>query len=375
MLVADTAYYSLSHIRNRQHIKAGSGGAGGGSQKHGKRGEDVLLRVPLGTVAYREDGDGPAGEVVAEGDRLLLARGGRGGRGNKHFSTAVHKTPRFAEKGAPGEEVWYRLELRLLADVGLVGLPNAGKSTLLGASTMARPKVGDYAFTTLEPQLGIVDIDYERFVLVDIPGLVEGASEGVGLGDQFLRHVRRTRVLIHLVSGEVEDPGATVAMVNRELTAFDPDLAERPQILAVNKMDLPAVAERRAAIRAALAQFGSPVHCISAATGEGVTQLMKAALAAVRAAAIPELPASQATYRVFRPLEEARERVVRQGEGVFVLEGPAVPELVVAREVGRGELALIVRERLRRTGWRRVIERAGVKAGDRVVAGEVQVEW
>ncbi len=378
VLRADNSWYSLAHIRNRQHFKAVAGGSGTASLKHGGRGEDVIVGVPLGTVVYPEaTGDGePIDEVVSHGDTLVLAAGGRGGRGNKHFATSVNRTPRFAEKGGKGEEESFRLELRLLADVALVGFPNAGKSTLLASATPAKVKIAGYPFTTIEPQLGVVEIDYERFVLVDIPGLLEGAAQGVGLGDEFLRHIQRTRVLIHLVSGESEDPLRDVQAVDAELAAFDPQLMRRPHILAVNKIDLAQVRDRTAELRDALASLKRPLFFISASTGEGVPQLMRAAFQAVGHAEDPRLPEPrQESYRVFRPQGEGGERVLRREDGSYALAGSGVPTLVAARDVGKGELALIVRERLRRTNWRRTLERAGVKAGDRIQVGEVQVDW
>ncbi|MEK7215218.1 MAG: GTPase, partial [Chloroflexota bacterium] len=271
---------------------------------------------------------------------------------------------------------WFRLELRLLADVALIGFPNAGKSTLLASATPAMPKIADYPFTTIEPQLGVVEVDYQRLVLVDIPGLLEGAAQGVGLGDEFLRHIQRTKVLIHMVSGESEDPLKDVRAVDAELTAFDPRLAGRPQVVAVNKIDLPTVRERTAELRVALAPLKRPVFFISAQTGEGVSQLMRAAFAALDRAVDPSLPEPQREdYKVFRPLGEGAERVVRREDGAYELTGSGVPALVVPRDVAKGELALIMRERLRRTNWRRALERAGVRAGDRVLVGEVQVDW
>jgi len=297
VLVADRNLATLADQRLRRVARADAGAAGAGANKTGKSGADLLMRVPVGTIV-RDLEDGPDSEPIADltrdGDRCAVARGGRGGRGNTRFKTSTRQTPDFAEPGKPGEQRKLRLSLKLLADVGLIGFPNAGKSTLLGRVSSARPRVAAYPFTTLAPNLGVAEVGERRFVLADVPGLVEGASEGVGLGDRFLRHIERTRVLVHLVDVgtallEERDPLEAYAQIRAELGAYAGELCERRELVALSKIDL--VSERSAldAIESALAGGGSEVFRISAATGEGV-----AALLARTAAVLGELEAEEA---------------------------------------------------------------------------------
>lgn len=274
---ADPQLHTLMDFRYRTRFLAQRGGDGGSANRHGADGHDLLVRVPVGTVIR----DAETGEVLADlaeaGRRVVVARGGRGGRGNARFKSSVNQAPRRTEPGRPGEERWVTLELKLLADVGLVGLPNAGKSTLLSRLTRARPKVGDYPFTTLVPNLGVAEYRGETFVVADIPGLIEGAHEGLGLGHQFLRHIERTRVLIHVVdlSGAGDrDPLEAYRTVNRELSLHGAGLETRPQLVAANKVDLPEARDRLPSFREALEKEGVRVVPISAATGEGLEDLL-----------------------------------------------------------------------------------------------------
>ena len=336
----------------------------------------MIIIVPLGTVISGEGEDEPRAELLEQGERYILASGGKGGRGNKHFATSVNQTPRFAEAGLSGEEGRFRLELRMIADVGIIGLPNAGKSTLLAAASHAKPKIGSYAFTTLEAQLGVVQIGFETFLLADIPGLVPGAHEGVGLGDQFLRHISRNRMLLHLVSGESEHPVEDVNLVNSELESYDARVASLPQILVITKLDLPHVREREQEVRSQLGVFGNEVHAISGLTGEGVTELLAPTLRLLKQAQErPDIQPEREGFQVFRPQPRDAEReVIREGE-VFVLEGAHVPSLVLSHDVSGSEHASIVRERLRRTRWRNALEHAGIKPGDKVRVGEMEIVW
>jgi GTP-binding protein len=315
------------------------------------------------------------GEVTEAGHRLLVARAGKGGRGNKHFTTSVHQAPKFAEGGTKGEEMEIRLELRLLADAALVGLPNAGKSTLLSRASAARPRIGDYPFTTLEPQLGIVEAGWERFVLADMPGLIAGAAEGAGLGQEFLRHIQRTSVLLHVVDGQSDDLLRDIRQVEEEMQSFDPVLLEKPRLLVVNKIDIPAVRERREEHRRALKALHLPVYFVSAETGEGVDELSRDTLEVVKQArAVPGTGANAPEFQVFRPGEERGYQVRRMG-AKYVIEGTETPDLVVPRDISEWQYRSVLRERLRRTRWRRVLERAGVEPGDAVVVGGVEIEW
>ena len=236
---------TLSSFRYKPKFNADDGGKGSKSNMTGRSGEDLIIQVPPGTVVYNDETGEVLGDLVDPGQRLVIAEGGRGGRGNARFATSVRQAPRVGERGEPGQELDLRLELKLIADVGIIGVPNAGKSTLLAAVTNAKPKIASYPFTTLEPNLGVARIDDETdLILADIPGLIEGAHQGIGLGHEFLRHIQRTRVLIHLLDGSAEDPLLDFAQINSELALFDPALGDKPQIVAFNKMDLPDVRAR-----------------------------------------------------------------------------------------------------------------------------------
>lgn len=276
----DPGLTTLLDFKFQPLLKAGRGEHGRGKEQYGKRGADRVVRVPAGTIVRNADG----GEVIADlhepHERAIVAHGGRGGRGNMHFATSTNQAPRYAQPGTPGEDLQLRLELQLMADVGLVGYPNAGKSTLISKVSAARPRIADYPFTTLVPHLGVVRFDEEgSFVLADIPGLIEGAHRGLGLGHRFLRHLSRTSLLIHLIdlSGlSGRDPLADYETINRELEAFDAALAAKPQVVVANKLDLAEAREHFPDLKARLAARGIELHAISAATGEGVTALMRA---------------------------------------------------------------------------------------------------
>jgi GTP-binding protein len=269
---------TLIDYRYQQHFKAKNGRAGMGKDRHGANGEDIVMKVPVGTQIYEEDGDTLLADLAHVGDRAVLARGGNGGFGNAHFKSATNRAPRHANPGQPGEELTIRLRLKLIADAGIVGLPNAGKSTLLAAVSAAKPKIADYPFTTLHPQLGVVNVDGREFVLADIPGLIEGAHEGLGLGDRFLGHVERCRVLLHLVDGTGEHAGRAYDIVRGELEAYGEGLAGKPEIVALNKADALAPDQlRKQAARLERAAGKSPL-VLSGATGEGVPEAMRALL-------------------------------------------------------------------------------------------------
>ena len=278
-LEADPALTTLLDYHYQRHYQAERGQHGKGANRHGASGADLVLRVPVGTVVHDRDTGEDLGDLVAAGQRLLGARGARGGRGNARFATSTNRAPRRADLGRPGAERWLRLELKLLADVGVIGFPNAGKSTLVSRVSAARPKIGDYPFTTLAPSLGIVRVDAERsFVIADLPGLVPGASEGRGLGHQFLRHIERTRLLVHVLDLDPStgrDPLDDLAVINAELRAYSPELAGRSQVVVANKADLPETAPRQRQVQAWCAGHGAPCFVISAATGRGLADLMR----------------------------------------------------------------------------------------------------
>jgi GTPase len=278
-LVVDEGLSTLLDFRYRKEYQAPSGENGSNKDKYGRGGEDLVLRVPPGTEVHDEATGERLADLRSHGDRFVIAKGGRGGRGNIHFATPTDRAPRRAEPGLPGEERSVRLDLKLLADVGLLGFPNVGKSSLIARISAARPKIADYPFTTLVPNLGMVRLSGDRsFVVADIPGLIEGAHEGAGLGDRFLRHVERTRVLVHLLdasAGSDRAPLRDFDSINRELALFDPALAKRPQIVVLNKTDLPDVEAARRRIAASFARRKIKLHAVSAATGEGVPQLLE----------------------------------------------------------------------------------------------------
>ncbi len=279
-LEADPSLTTLLDYHYKRHYHAERGQHGEGSNRHGASGGDLVLKVPLGTVVADRDTGERLGDLTSAGQRILAVRGVRGGRGNARFATATNRAPRRADLGRPGAERWLHLELKLLADVGVIGFPNAGKSTLVSRVSAAKPKIADYPFTTLEPTLGIVRVDDERtFVIADLPGLIPGAAEGRGLGHQFLRHTERTRLLLHMLDLDPQtarDPLDDLHVINRELGAYSPALAERPQIVVANKADLSETQARREAIERHCAAHDLPFHVISAVTGAGLVDLVRA---------------------------------------------------------------------------------------------------
>jgi GTP-binding protein len=285
---------TLIDYRYHQHFKAGTGGHGMGRNRSGAAGPDQVLHVPVGTEVLEEDRETLIVDLDEAGARYCLASGGNGGFGNTHFKGPVNQAPRRANPGLPGEEKWIWLRLKLIADVGLVGLPNAGKSTLLAAVSAATPKIADYPFTTLTPNLGVVDLsEGERFVLADVPGLIEGASEGAGLGTRFLGHLERTSVLIHLIDATAEDPAEAWRTIRGELEAYGAGLEDKAEIVALNKADALTPEARAAAVRAVAASSGQTPRLISAVSGEGVTELLRAAWAEVRRPAAEAAPSEE----------------------------------------------------------------------------------
>jgi GTP-binding protein len=370
-LQADPQRTTLSEFRHRKRFAAEHGGNGAGQNCHGKAGGDLDIAVPCGTLVY-ERGNLLA-DLDAPGERICVARGGRGGLGNQHFATAVKQAPRFAQRGEPGEERELDVRLKLLADAGIVGAPNAGKSTLLAAVSAARPKIADYPFTTLEPQLGVVPIDIDaNFVLVDVPGLIEGASQGAGLGDQFLKHVERTRVLIHLIDGAAEPDVAVkqLQMIEHELRAWDPKLLELRRIVAVSKQDLPGAQATLAAVRKAA---GHGVHGISAATGAGVRELMGEVYNAVQAARA-QVDQRQAEV-VLRPRPKAADAtvLVKKEGRAFRVTGRTIERVAAMTDLASDEGQVYFQRALTRTGARGQLERAGAKPGDRVRVGDAEI--
>jgi GTP-binding protein len=382
VLVCDDSLRDLQSFKRRAHHKAARGRHGEGALRHGRDGDDLVVRVPPGTQVTGLDG--ALHDLVVPGRRAVVARGGPGGRGNKRFAGPVHQAPRFAERGLPGDEGWIELRLKLLADVGLVGLPNAGKSSLLARLTRAAPKVADYPFTTLEPVLGTLDDGERQLVLADIPGLIEGASGGAGLGHEFLAHVERTRLLVHvldLAPVDGSDPAANHATVERELAAHDPRLAALPRVLALAKADLVRPADAEAAAADWRARLGPdvPVLVTSSATGHGLGALARELFRRVpRAEPAPagELAATDdlAEHRVFRPAAGRGFAVERTGEGAFRVTGDPVERLIARHDLDNEDALVHVERRLHRMGVVRALEAAGFEPGDDVEIGGVVFE-
>jgi GTP-binding protein len=318
-LVGDESESTLLSFRYKKHFQAERGAHGKGKNMHGKRGEDLFIKVPLGTQVRlkTESGSGALiADIVEQGQQVLVAKGGKGGRGNTHFATSTNQAPRTAERGKPGEEKRLLLDLKLIADVGIIGCPNAGKSTLLSVVSKARPKIADYPFTTIEPVLGVVGIGYGSFVLADIPGIIEGAHEGRGLGLDFLRHIERTRALIHLIDGSSEDPASDFKKIEAELVLYEANLKDKPRLVAINKIDLPDVRGRMTELEREFKELGVSVYFISAATGEGVKELMSKAWELVsKAPSVSTQKHEEEEFKVFRPHPLPAKKAGKQGEG------------------------------------------------------------
>jgi GTPase len=391
VLVCDPSLRDLESFRRRSHFKAKRGGHGRGALKHGPEGERLELRVPPGTQVVVET-DGTRHDLVAPGQRALVARGGPGGRGNKHFAGPTQQTPRFAERGLPGDESWLTLRLKLLADVGLVGLPNAGKSSLLARLTRAHPKVADYPFTTLAPALGTLDRGDRQLVIADIPGLIEGASGGAGLGHEFLAHVERTRLLVHVLDLAPLDgshPLANHETVERELELHDPRLAALPRILTLSKADLVSPGAKAAAQEEWSRRLGPDVPVIgtSSVTGLGLDELAQAMMDRVpvgggegagtqdaQAAVAGDGTDGMAEHRVFRPAEGRGYRVERLDEHSWRVTGDGIERLLARYDLGNDEALAHLERRLRRIGVIRALEAQGFEPGDDVEIAGVEFE-
>ncbi|MCS6920031.1 MAG: GTPase ObgE [Fimbriimonadales bacterium] len=376
-LVADPKLSTLLDFHYKRCYKAERGGHGSGSNRRGRNGKSITLRVPLGTLVYNAD----TGELLADlsrpNQKFVAARGGKGGRGNAHFTTPTRQAPRFAEKGLPGEKRTLKLELKLLADVGIVGMPNAGKSTLISRLSAAKPKIADYPFTTLVPNLGVAQYQGQSFVIADIPGLIEGAHAGVGLGHQFLRHVERARLLLYLLDASpfaTEPPLQAFETLKRELQLYNAALAQKPALAALNKIDTVPPEERGGieSVRDALAAQGYEVFLISAYTGEGLDALL-ARLAQRVAELPPPEPLLEPTPELSKPQHQPT-RVYKSDDG-FVVEGSLPLEIVQRTDFGNHEAILRMHKRLKGLGVFRQLEALGAQEGDTVRIGEVELEY
>lgn len=382
VLVCDSSKRDLGSLRRAVHHRAGRGGHGQGAGKHGARGKDAVIAVPPGTTAMTVDGT--TVDLTVPGHRAVIARGGTGGGGNRRFATATRQAPRFAEQGMPGESGWVELRLKLLADAGLVGKPNAGKSSLLSRLTRATPKVADYPFTTLSPVLGTIEADDRQLVLADIPGLIEGAAQGAGLGHEFLGHVERCRVLIHVVelAPPEGDPVQAHEDVRAEIAAYEPRLAELPEIVVLNKCDLLPESEWQEALakwRERRAGGAREVLAVSAATGEGLEELSRTVLGALDRTPEPVQPAEQDSFRyehrTYRPAPADGFTVVPAGEGSWRLEGPGVEALATRHDLSNEEALAYVEERLHAIGAVRALRAAGFEDGEELELGGVSFDF
>ncbi len=370
----EPALNTLSPFARKIHFKAGSGMRGASAAKTGKSADNMVVLVPPGTVVKDAETNMILADLVKAGEQAIIVKGGRGGRGNMHFASSRNQAPRVAEKGEPGEEKWVILELRLIADVGIVGVPNAGKSTLLSVISNARPKIADYPFTTLEPNLGVVIYDDLDLVIADIPGLVEGAHMGVGLGHSFLRHVQRTRLIVHLLNGASDDPLADYNQINVELSLFDDKMSEKPQIVVLNKMDIPEVAAKWETIRAELRARGVEPLAISAATTENVKPLIQRVF---------ETMASVPTASPFldeMPVYELNEDemgffIVQEKTGTYRVKGKRIERAANMTYWDYEEAVLRFHTILETLGISQALKNAGVEEGDTVIIGEHELEW
>ncbi|MSQ06916.1 MAG: GTPase ObgE [Dehalococcoidia bacterium] len=398
-VLADNSLNTLLHLKFNSTIYAARGGQGRGNNQTGGHGEDTIIRVPLGTVVWRigEEGEREMITDVTDLEPRIVARGGRGGYGNLRYMTSTNQAPMLAQKGEDGDRVVLNLELKLLGDVALLARPNAGKSTLVSRCTAARPKIADYPFTTVEPVLGVVKLMQRTFVMMEVPGLLEGAHLGVGLGHQFLRHAERARLYIHLLDGLSADPAADFRMVNLELSQWRSELLEKPQIIVVNKVDVTEVRERRPELEQALrlaaselhprvAGWDTQIHFISAATGEGVDALINRIFQSLDALPPPgavapedlvegEEPLAPPPVRTAVATRPRARNLIRVERGVYVVDSPDFERLVALADMDDDRVVLQLWRELGRRGVVKQLETAGVQAGDTVRIGRVEMEW
>ena len=369
---------TLIDFRYKKKFKAENGNNGEGAHKSGKSGEDLYIKVPIGTIIK----DAETGEVLADlsekGQKSLVLKGGRGGKGNSHFATSTRQAPRFSQGGEEGEEKELILELKLLADVGLIGFPSVGKSTILSIVTSATPKIADYHFTTLEPNLGVVKSEYgDSFVIADIPGLIEGASEGVGLGIQFLRHIERTRLLLHVIDAsgsEGRNPVEDFYIINKELEKYSSKLAKRKQIIVANKVDIMQDTSLYEELEKLAKEKNMQIFKISAATGQGIKELMVEVSKILKTLPKEEVVESSAPRKVYK-LEEKEPYTITKEDDMFVVDGPAIRELMRKVNMEDNESLYYFQKRLEELGVNKKLKDAGVREGDTVKVFDYLLEW
>ncbi len=374
----DEGLRTLMDFRYRRHFKAGRGEHGQGKNMHGKKGETLMVAVPPGTVVYDDDTGEKIADLVHPEDQVVVVSGGRGGRGNARFTSSTNRAPRMAENGEPGQERWVRLELKLLADVGLVGMPNAGKSTLLSAVSEAKPKIADYPFTTMTPQLGVVQVNmHSSFVLADIPGLIEGAHDGAGLGHDFLKHIERTKLLIHVLDAaplDGHDPLEDYVTIENELATYNPELAARPRLIALNKMDLIEDSQSVDRMAAYFENRDLEVFRISAATTQGVQRLMERAYELLE-----EIPDEQPGA-----LESTAERVytmdpnrfsIEKEDDIYIVRGENIERLVAMTNFDQEEAVDRLQNAVRKMGIEQALSKKGLRNGDTVRIGKIEFDY
>jgi GTP-binding protein len=374
VFVADEGLSTLMDFKYRKHFKAERGAHGRGKNMHGSWGEDLVVRVPVGTVIRDDDSGQVIADLTRAGQEVIVARGGRGGRGNARFSSSVNRAPSISENGEPGEERWIRLELKLLADVGLVGFPNAGKSTLISVISAAKPKIADYPFTTLVPNLGVVQTrGHDSFVVADIPGLIEGAHQGMGLGYEFLRHVERTRVLLFVLDTaqtEGRDCLEDYEVLRRELQAFNPDLAHRPFLIVANKMDLPDAETNLLRLQE---QFGDQIIPISAATGQGIENLVDRTWELL--SKVPREEMLTGEEAVVHRFEEEEPFTIEKINGVFEVKGKRIEKLVAMTNFDTDDGLLRFQRIIEKIGLEEALKEMGIQEGDTVRIKDLEFEY
>jgi len=377
-IMADSSVTDLRVFKRKRFYRANDGRAGKGKKKHGKSGENLILTVPVGTVvSYKTQIGGHAliADLEQPEQQVVVAKGGKGGLGNSHFASSINQAPQIAQKGEVGEENSIILEMRLIADVGIIGYPNVGKSTLLDMVSAAKPKIADYPFTTREPILGMVEVGQRSFVLAEIPGLIDGAHLGHGLGHGFLRHIIRTKILIHLIDGSSASPAEDMIRVNSEMSLFDSALAQKPQLMVVNKIDLPQVRARLGEIKDAFNSVGTTALFVSAATGENVPELMAETMKMLAQVSAEKEAGERIPRKVFRPQPRRISISVHKEGNTFVVVAPGVERIVARADVTGSEVQWQLNRQLQRLGVSKALEKAGVKPGDRVRCGNLEWEW
>jgi len=375
ILEVKTTLNSLSHFRPKQAFAADNGINGGGSQMTGRNGKDLIIHVPPGTVIYDAETGDLLGDLTEDGQQLIICKGGRGGRGNQHFATSRNQAPRTAERGEPHEEKMLRLELKLIADIGIIGLPNAGKSTLLSVLTNAKPKIGNYPFTTLEPNLGVAKIDDETtVVMADIPGIIEGAHEGAGLGHDFLRHIQRTRILIHMIDGLSEDPLADFSQINTELALFDTKLGKKPQVVVINKIDQPDVQEKLKEIKASFKKNGVEIVTASAMARTNTREILLSAFRMLQE--LPPEEVEEESLPVYKPEIDPNQFSIQREDGdKWRVSGVAIERAAKMTYWEHYGSIRRFQKLMEKLGVDKALREAGVEDGDTVFVGNFELEW